>query len=242
MNNHERHTPPDDDTSASEPVAPLCRTVPEPASHRRTSLLSGRRVLVLAALGVIAIPALVVGAISGLDGSSASVLSPQSKQRPELPDSDTSATAQGDKRTLEPTSPTHTRPAPDRTRGPGRASAGPTATVGSRTGTNTPRSAAPSATDKARENAHPSLSPAPSSPDTIGVLKQGDSGPAVEAMQHMLHRLGFYHGHRYGLFDDRTEESIRRFQTWAAVADEVKDDEDGTYGPATRSALLRWAS
>ncbi|WKK24331.1 hypothetical protein QZH56_01285 [Streptomyces olivoreticuli] len=85
MNNHERHTPPDDDTSAAEPVAPLCRTVPEPASHRRTSLLSGRRVLVLATLGVIAIPVLVVGAISGLDGSSASVLSPQSKQRPELP-------------------------------------------------------------------------------------------------------------------------------------------------------------
>ncbi|WKK24334.1 peptidoglycan-binding domain-containing protein [Streptomyces olivoreticuli] len=153
-----------------------------------------------------------------------------------------SATAQGDRRTLEPTSPTRTRPAPDRTKGPGRASAGPTATAGSRTGTNTPRSAAPSATDKARENPHPSPSPTPSSPDTIGVLKQGDSGPAVEAMQHMLHRLGLYHGHRYGLFDDRTEESIRRFQTWAAVADEVKDDEDGTYGPATRSALLRWAS
>jgi hypothetical protein len=244
MSNHERHTPPDNDTSASEPVVPPCRTVPEPASHRRPLLLSGRRIVMLAALGTLTIPLLVVGAINGLDRSSASGLSPQSKQRPDLPDGEESGTAHGDRSTHEQASSASTRPAPGRTRAPGKEGTEPTdaAESGSGTGASTLRPTAPSSTDKPRESTRPTPSPAPSSPDTIGVLRQGDSGPAVAVMQHLLYQLGFYHGHRYGHFDDQTEESVRRFQTWAAVADEVKDDAYGTYGPATRAALLRWAS
>ncbi|MGW1076382.1 peptidoglycan-binding domain-containing protein [Streptomyces sp. NPDC002537] len=242
MSSHERHTPSDDGASASEQVAPLCRTVPEPASHRRR-LLGGRRVLVLATLGVTAIPVVVVGAISELDRSSSSRLSPQSKQRPELPDREESGPARGGKSTREPTEPARTRPTPAGTRTPGEESVRPTGTAGPGTEANTPPSAAPSSSAGPRESTSPQKPPpSPSSPGTPNVLRQGDSGSAVEVMQHMLHQLGLYHGHRYGHFDDATEESVRRFQTWAAVADDVKDDEQGTYGPATRTALVRWAS
>ncbi|MGW8953903.1 peptidoglycan-binding domain-containing protein [Streptomyces sp. NPDC055709] len=63
----------------------------------------------------------------------------------------------------------------------------------------------------------------------------------MTAMQRRLYSIGLYHGYQYGTFDSDTEDSVCRFQQWATVADLVRADAPGTYGPATREALTRLA-
>lgn len=73
------------------------------------------------------------------------------------------------------------------------------------------------------------------------VLRPGDTGEEVTAMQHRLYAIGFYHGYRYTVFDQDTKDALCRFQQWSAVAGEVATDPLGVYGPATRKALERVA-
>ncbi|MFI9650014.1 peptidoglycan-binding protein [Streptomyces sp. NPDC052040] len=86
-----------------------------------------------------------------------------------------------------------------------------------------------------------SSSPARSTTSQPGapVLRPGDSGAEVMAMQNRLHELGLYAGYRYGDYDADTRDAVRRFQRWAAVADRVQSDALGEYGPATRRELER---
>lgn len=247
MNDHERRPSPECDATGCEVTMPQHRTVPEPPSHRRRQLL-GMRLPVLAVLGIVAVPCIVAAVVNGLDRSPASALSPQSSQRPELSDADAEESGAATPGAEPPGSEESARqgqgatPRPTRSSDRGGRADGPEE---SRNGvgrkdkkpSSTP---SPSGPNRPGESASspPGRQPAPT--ENATVLKRGDSGTEVTAMQRKLYRLGFYHGHRYGHFDDVTEDSLRRFQTWAAVADEVVGDEQGTYGPATRDALERW--
>lgn len=88
----------------------------------------------------------------------------------------------------------------------------------------------PSPTPSASTSRKPSTqAPAPQAP----TLKYGDSGPEVEKMQRLLAGQGLYRGKINGRFDDRTERAVSDFQ-WN---NEIWEDPDGVYGPATRRAL-----
>lgn len=203
------------------------------------------RLPVLAALGIVAVPCIVAAAVNGLDRPPASALSPQSSQRPELPDADAEESEAATPGAEPPGSEKPTRQGRGTTPRPTRSSdrgGKPDGPEEGRNGADRKPSSTPAPSEPNRpvesESSPPGRQPAPTESTTV--LKRGDSGTEVTAMQRKLYRLGFYHGHRYGHFDDATEESLRRFQTWAAVADDVVGDKQGTYGPATRDALERW--
>ncbi|MFD7512581.1 peptidoglycan-binding protein [Streptomyces sp. NPDC059853] len=76
--------------------------------------------------------------------------------------------------------------------------------------------------------------PLPSPDPPGGVLREGDSGPAVTELQQRLLQLGWvYDGTAHGTFDERTRDAVARFQ----VAYGVQGDEWGVYGVNTRLAL-----
>ncbi|MEU2834792.1 peptidoglycan-binding protein [Streptomyces lavendulae] len=193
---------------------------PVPVPHRRRRLTEGLRLPALVA-SVIAVPCVVFIAVSGLDRPAVLSVSPQSELRPEIPDPPEADT---DPSPSTPTASTGSAPVP--------LSSG----TGRKQGTDRPRTSSVPQKSPTPPSARP-----PSATASPRVLSRGDSGPAVTLMQGMLYKVGFYHGHRYGQFDGDTEESVRRFQAWSAVADEVRSDTPGTYGVATRQALTRWA-
>jgi hypothetical protein len=63
------------------------------------------------------------------------------------------------------------------------------------------------------------------------VLRRGDSGPAVEAVQRRLHDLGYWMGPVDGVFGQLTEQAVYALQKAAAAG------RDGVVGPVTRAAL-----
>ncbi|RKN12083.1 peptidoglycan-binding domain-containing protein [Streptomyces radicis] len=90
----------------------------------------------------------------------------------------------------------------------------------------------------------PPETPEPSDPDPdpsdpppeeeTPVLSAGDSGPEVAELQERLLQLGWaYTGEVTGVYDDRTVEAVRRFQSAVGVA----GDPVGVYGANTRRAL-----
>ncbi|WP_431964464.1 peptidoglycan-binding domain-containing protein [Actinacidiphila sp. bgisy160] len=79
---------------------------------------------------------------------------------------------------------------------------------------------------------------APGSPGTGavgGVLREGDSGPAVSELQARLLRIPdvYAGGAVDGRFDRRLAAAVARFQVWYGV----RGDESGEYGDATRRDL-----
>ncbi|MEB3280750.1 MAG: peptidoglycan-binding protein [Lyngbya sp.] len=66
-----------------------------------------------------------------------------------------------------------------------------------------------------------------------GVLKQGDTGPAVGVLQQRLFRLGFYNGEITNYFDARTEQAVIGFQRAYGI------QTTGQVGPTTVSYLIR---
>jgi len=64
-----------------------------------------------------------------------------------------------------------------------------------------------------------------------GVLRPGDEGDAVEALQDALENLGYYGGAGAGTYDDETEEAVRLFQRDYRLA------VDGKAGPQTQDLI-----
>ncbi|MEU1402334.1 peptidoglycan-binding protein [Streptomyces sp. NPDC005728] len=128
-----------------------------------------------------------------------------------------------------PAPPPSTRPAspaPSRT-----ASASPSPSVSSSAPAPTPsptpsRSAspAPSTTAVGTPNAAPTATP---------VLRHGDKGPEVTELQLRLRQLNLYDDQANGVFTDPVEDAVRTYQ-WAR---DIRADELGVYGPATRESL-----
>ncbi|MBP1632697.1 MAG: putative peptidoglycan binding domain protein [Acidobacteria bacterium] len=69
-----------------------------------------------------------------------------------------------------------------------------------------------------------------------GVLRPGDEGEAVEALQEALGDLGYLAGPNSGIYDDDTEEAVRLFQR------DYRLDVDGKAGPQTQDLLEDVAS
>ncbi|MBR7743863.1 peptidoglycan-binding protein [Phycicoccus sp. BSK3Z-2] len=98
----------------------------------------------------------------------------------------------------------------------------------------------PSATPTPSPSATPSAEPTPSSSPTPTpeptettppVLRYGDSGPEVRALQHRLVELGYWLGHRDSSFGPLTQQAVFALQKTAGL------ERDGIVGPRTRAAL-----
>lgn len=63
------------------------------------------------------------------------------------------------------------------------------------------------------------------------ILKKGDEGAQVRALQERLRVAGFYYGNSNGVFGPITEEAVKQFQ------EAYKLDVDGVVGPATQQKL-----
>ncbi|WP_228447517.1 peptidoglycan-binding domain-containing protein [Streptomyces paludis] len=70
---------------------------------------------------------------------------------------------------------------------------------------------------------------------TVGVLRQGDSGPQVTEVQERLLRIPdvYTGGSVSGVYDTELTEAIGRFQVWYGI----RGDESGVYGDNTRRDL-----
>ncbi|THA41449.1 peptidoglycan-binding domain-containing protein [Streptomyces sp. A1547] len=94
------------------------------------------------------------------------------------------------------------------------ASAGPSAS-------GTPKSAPPPSTSGQR--------PA----GTSGTLRMGDRGPEVSALQERLRGQGFTYVDVTGVYDGQTKRGVAQLQRDR----DIKGDQPGVYGPATRAAF-----
>jgi hypothetical protein len=76
---------------------------------------------------------------------------------------------------------------------------------------------------------------APADPDGAGTLREGDSGPAVTALQQRLLDIPdiYQNGSTSGTYDATLEAAVARFQLWYGI----RGDETGVYGNDTRLAL-----
>ncbi len=79
----------------------------------------------------------------------------------------------------------------------------------------------------------PSSGPSPS--EASGVLRPGDSGPAVAELQRLLRTVPHMYpdGPVTGHYDDELARAVARFQEWYGV----RGDEEGVYGDDTRRRL-----
>jgi peptidoglycan hydrolase-like protein with peptidoglycan-binding domain len=79
--------------------------------------------------------------------------------------------------------------------------------------------------------ANPPTPPGTADPESDGLLRLGESGTPIRQLQSRLKDLGFYTGSITGVFDEATEEAVRRFQRSQGI------DDDGIVGPTTQSSL-----
>ncbi|MFJ3929042.1 MULTISPECIES: peptidoglycan-binding protein [unclassified Streptomyces] len=73
------------------------------------------------------------------------------------------------------------------------------------------------------------------SPSQTAVLCCGTSGPEVVDLQTRLRRLGLYDGRVDGEYSRRLADAVASYQRRRGI----RTDPPGSYGPATREALLR---
>jgi len=97
--------------------------------------------------------------------------------------------------------------------------------------------AAEGAARGSREVAAPVCTPADTAPlaallGSTGLLRRGDSGPAVYELQGFLRLRNFDPGPLDGTFSPATYQAVRSFQQWRGL------DVDGVVGAATRRAIL----
>ncbi|MBY8877815.1 peptidoglycan-binding domain-containing protein [Actinacidiphila acidipaludis] len=130
-----------------------------------------------------------------------------------------------------PSAPASTTPAP---------SAGTTAPGTPATGT--PASGTPQTPSAPPVSSSPQPPGTPAVTPAAQVLQMGDSGPAVEDLQHRLAQMWIYHGPVDGIFDQQVRRAVATFQLWYQVSDEPDGSHDGVYGPNTRAALERQTS
>ena len=70
----------------------------------------------------------------------------------------------------------------------------------------------------------------------VVLLKRGSVGPAVKALQELLNKCGYNCGNADGIFGEKTEEAVKRFQADHGL------DVDGIAGEKTKDALAIEAS
>lgn len=124
---------------------------------------------------------------------------------------------------------------PPGTLGPPATPAGPTA--GSSTpvpgtpvpGTSSTTSAPPVTTPGGTSTTSPPAADTTAPPATL--LRLGDSGPAVKALQERLEALGYWLPAPDGVFGDATQQAVYALQKAAGIA------RDGVVGPVTEAAL-----
>lgn len=71
---------------------------------------------------------------------------------------------------------------------------------------------------------------------TVVLLKRGSVGPAVKALQELLNKCGYNCGNADGIFGEKTENAVKRFQADHSLSI------DGIAGEATQDALAIEAS
>ncbi|MFJ4985710.1 peptidoglycan-binding protein [Streptomyces sp. NPDC088732] len=93
----------------------------------------------------------------------------------------------------------------------------------------------PGATLTPAAPAPPVTTAPPAAGTASGVLREGDSGPAVSELQARLLRIPdvYTGGPVDGRFDRRLTAAVARFQVWYGI----RGDESGEYGDATRRDL-----
>jgi hypothetical protein len=130
------------------------------------------------------------------------------------------------------TAPATTPPASPTPTGSATASAGPTTATPTATGSSAPPSS-PSTSTPSGDGAPPAAG---------GVLRLGDSGPAVAGLQRRLTQVWVYDGPIDGVFDEQVRQAVATFQVWYWVSDAPDGSHDGVYGPHTRAVLERQTS
>lgn len=111
-----------------------------------------------------------------------------------------------------------------------------TDTPSSTSTTATPSSTAaptPSTTAKPKPQPTPSTTPKPKPTPTVNpnLIRPGDKGPEVLAVQKRLGELGYWLGTADGTYGDLTAQAVLALQKVAGIG------RDGTLGPATKKAL-----
>ncbi|WP_327130914.1 peptidoglycan-binding protein [Streptomyces sp. NBC_01343] len=115
--------------------------------------------------------------------------------------------------------------------GSGRASAPPAAASGP-AAASSPGPAGPSA-GRTPVPAKPSGPSGAASPGGSGTLRMGDRGPEVRALQERLYAQGFTYVPVTGEYDSQTRRGVAQLQRDR----DIKGDQPGVYGPATRAAF-----
>ncbi|WP_053692784.1 peptidoglycan-binding domain-containing protein [Streptomyces sp. WM6372] len=81
--------------------------------------------------------------------------------------------------------------------------------------------------------APPGAPSGPPTPAASGTLRMGDRGPEVRALQERLHGQGFTYVSVTGEYDSQTKRGVAQLQRDR----DIKGDQPGVYGPATRAAF-----
>ncbi|WP_030295597.1 peptidoglycan-binding domain-containing protein [Streptomyces katrae] len=96
-----------------------------------------------------------------------------------------------------------------------------------------PASAGPSASRTPNSAPPLSASAGQQSAGTSGTLRMGDRGPEVSALQERLRGQGFTYVDVTGVYDGQTKRGVAQLQRDR----DIKGDQPGVYGPATRAAF-----
>ncbi|MFK0046668.1 peptidoglycan-binding protein [Streptomyces sp. NPDC090741] len=83
------------------------------------------------------------------------------------------------------------------------------------------------------KSAPPGAPSGPPSSGASGTLRMGDRGPEVRALQERLHAQGFTYVSVTGEYDSQTKRGVAQLQRDR----DIKGDQPGVYGPATRAAF-----
>ncbi|MFE6843922.1 peptidoglycan-binding protein [Streptomyces sp. NPDC057686] len=94
-------------------------------------------------------------------------------------------------------------------------------------------SAGPSASRTPKPTPPPSASAGPQPAGPSGTLRMGDRGPEVSALQERLYAQGFTYVDVTGVYDSQTKRGVAQLQRDR----DIKGDQPGVYGPATRAAF-----
>ncbi|MCX4631574.1 peptidoglycan-binding domain-containing protein [Streptomyces sp. NBC_01443] len=94
-------------------------------------------------------------------------------------------------------------------------------------------SAGPSASRTPKSTPPPSASAGQQPTGASGTLRMGDRGPEVSALQERLRGQGFTYVDVTGVYDSQTKRGVAQLQRDR----DIKGDQPGVYGPATRAAF-----
>ncbi|MFE5534884.1 peptidoglycan-binding protein [Streptomyces sp. NPDC056492] len=185
---------------------------PGPAASGTAPERGGRFPLVALALLALAAAGGLAFLLSGPDPEPRRAVKPPELSVPVLP-----ARSPGAGSDTEPSPEASVRSSAPSASAPSSASAGPAGPAAGQT----PKSAPPSGPSGG------------ASPGASGTLRMGDSGPEVRALQERLRGQGFTYVSVTGAYDSQTKRGVAQLQRDR----DIKGDQPGVYGPATRTAF-----